>query len=142
MNDNELKQILKIILDCLKQNPVWRLEGGANLRVQGMDVNVSDLDIATDEQGINIFRESLKQYITKDFFNEKTNSITLTGSINNVELDINAYQDKELRMFEEIHFIDWNDLKLPILPLKYAKRFYELINRKEKAELIEKYISA
>jgi len=27
------------------------------------------------------------------------------------------------------------------LPLKYAKKFYELINRKEKVDLISKYLS-
>ena len=43
-------------------------------------------------------------------------------------------------MFNKTKKILWNDLQIPVLPLEYAKKFYELINRKEKVDLISKYL--
>jgi len=44
-------------------------------------------------------------------------------------------------MFDKTEIILWNGMQIPILPLKNAKKFYEIIKRKEKVELIEKYLS-
>lgn len=44
-------------------------------------------------------------------------------------------------MLDKTKKIIWKDLQIPILPLGYAKKFYELINRKEKVDLISKYLS-
>ena len=50
--------------------------------------------------------------------------------------------DRKLDMFDKIEKISWNDLQVPILPLKYAKKFYELLTCKEKADLISEYLSS
>jgi hypothetical protein len=44
-------------------------------------------------------------------------------------------------MWDKIKIINWQGLSIPIIPLKYAKIFYQLINRQEKVELIEKYLN-
>jgi len=83
----------------------------------------------------------LNKYIVKDFFSQKINGHSIVCDINNFEIEINSYGDRKLDMFDKTKKIFWNDLKIPILPLEYAKKFYELINRKEKVELISKYMS-
>ncbi len=141
MDEKNIKQILTIILDKLQGKKfIWRVEGSANLRLQGVEVNVNDLDITTNEEGINIFREALKEYIIKDFFSNKINGNSIICNVNNFEIEINYYGDRELNMFEKNKIVVWNNLEIPILPLKYAKKFYELINREEKVKLIEKYL--
>jgi|TARA_B100001971_G_C17792119_1_gene335055 hypothetical protein len=142
MNEQNIKDILQIILDSLQGKEfVWRLEGSANLKIQGVEVSVQDLDITTNDEGIEIFRNALKKYIVKDFFSQKINGRSIVCDINNFEIEINSYGDRELDMFDKTEKIFWNDLKIPILPLEYAKKFYELINRKEKVDLISKYLS-
>ena len=43
-------------------------------------------------------------------------------------------------MFDKTKIISWKNLQIPILPLENAKEFYKMINRKEKVELINKYL--
>ena len=142
MNEKNIKEILEIILNGLQGKEfIWRLEGSANLKIQGVEVSVQDLDITTNNEGIEIFRNALKKYIVKDFFSQKINGHSIVCNINNFEIEINSYGDRKLDMFDKTEKIFWNDLKIPILPLEYAKKFYELINRKEKVEIISKYMS-
>lgn len=135
MQDKDIERVLKIILDKVK-DVNWRLEGSANLRVQDVNTSVNDLDITTDKKGIDIFRNSLKKFILKDFFNKKINSDSLIFKINNFEVEVNCYHDKELLMLDKVKIITWDNLNIPILPLDYAKEFYRLIGRKDKVELI------
>jgi len=44
-------------------------------------------------------------------------------------------------MLDRAEKISWNNLRIPILPLAYAKKFYALTHRKEKADLISKHLS-
>ena len=44
-------------------------------------------------------------------------------------------------MFDKTKIVTWNNLQIPILPLKYTKELYESVNYKEKVELIEKHLS-
>ncbi len=142
MDEKNIKEILQIILDCLQDKEfVWRLEGSANLKIQDVDISVQDLDITTNNNGIEIFRDALKKYIVKDFFSQKINGYSIVCDINNFEVEINSYGDRELDMFDKTEKISWNDLQIPILPLEYAKKFYELINRKEKVDLISKHLT-
>ena len=141
MEENNIKEILSIILNSLQGKEfTWRLEGSANLKIQGVEVSVQDLDITTNNEGIKIFRDALKKFIVKDFFNQKINGLSLVCDIIGFEVEINLYGDRGLNMFDKTKKILWKGLQIPILPLKYAKRFYELINRKEKVELINKYL--
>jgi len=142
MDEQNIKETLQIILDSFQGKEfLWRLEGSANLKIQGVDVSVRDLDITTNDEGIEIFRGALKKFIVKDFFSQKINGGSIICNINNFEIEINSYGDRELDMLDKTKKILWNDLQIPVLPLKYAKKFYELINRKEKVDLISKYLS-
>jgi len=142
MNERNIKEILQIIIDALQDKEfIRRLEGSANLKIQGIGVFVGDLDITTDDEGIEIFRNTLKKFIIKDFFNEKIKGRSLICDINGFEVEINSYGDRKLDMFDKTEKILWNDLQIPIIPLEYAKKFYELINYKEKVDLISKYLS-
>ncbi|HLC52349.1 MAG TPA: hypothetical protein VJI98_03855 [Candidatus Nanoarchaeia archaeon] len=141
MDGQNIKEILQIILDSLQGKEfVWRLEGSANLKVQNVDIFVRDLDITTNDEGINIFRNALNRFIVKDFFSQKINGRSLVCDIGGFEVEVNSYGDMELHMFDKTEKISWNNLQIPILPITYAKKFYELINYKEKVLLIEKHL--
>ena len=143
MDDNEILDIVKWIIDKLKgKRFLWRVEGSANLRMQGMDVAVNDLDIATSKEGIKIFRETVKEFIVKDFYNEKIQAESLVLKLINFEVEINAHDDGTFDMLDKIQTIKWQGLDVPVLPLPYAKKFYEMIDRKDKVELIQKHLKS
>ncbi|MBT3297779.1 hypothetical protein HN385_02550 [archaeon] len=141
MQTKDIKKTIKIILSNLKGKTfIWRLEGSANLVIQGVDTTVRDLDITTNYEGIKIFREALKKFIVKDFISEKINGRSIVCDILGFEVEINYYGDRTLNMFDKSKKIIWQNLEIPILPLKYAKQFYETIKRTKKVELISRYL--
>jgi len=141
MNDSDIVKILTIISSCLKNDkPLWHLAGSANLRVQGIDVSVRDLDITASIESMVIFRKALSDYIVSDFFNEKIQSDSLVCDINGFEVEINSYRDIRLLMLDKTKCISWSKLQVPVLPLVYAKQFYEIIKRESKVKLIEEYL--
>ncbi|MBP8016793.1 hypothetical protein KAZ01_02185 [Candidatus Gracilibacteria bacterium] len=142
MTVQDVYKILKIITDTIKgKNIVWRLDGSANLLAQGIDTQVRDIDIDTTLEGMDIFENAFKKYITKDFYSERNKCRILIFDINGFELEINSYGDRKKDMWEKTKIINWQGLDVPIIPLKYAKIFYQLINRQEKVDLINKYLS-
>jgi ADP-ribose pyrophosphatase YjhB (NUDIX family) len=142
MNENELEKIIEIILNRIKDKSIlWRIEGSANLKMQGIDVSIRDLDIATNSQGIESFRNSLKDYIVKDFFSEKTKGQSIVCDIEGFEVEINCYGDRTKNYFDKIKIIEWKKFEVPILPLQYALDFYKSINREEKVEIVRDYLS-
>ncbi|MFH1316679.1 MAG: hypothetical protein ABII01_04120 [Candidatus Woesearchaeota archaeon] len=54
---------------------------------------------------------------------------------------ITPEEDRRLDMFDKTEKIEWKRLHIPILPLNYTRKFYEMINKK-KVELISKYLKS
>ena len=143
MEENDVYEILNIILRKIKGKRIlWRLEGSVNLKLQGVSVSVHDLDIATDTEGIAVFRKVLKEYIMKDSYRQDILSEALLLNIRDFEVEIlNRKPDqKGLNMFDKIEKITWKELTLPILPLKDALDFYQKIQRTEKVKIIEDFL--
>jgi hypothetical protein len=142
MNKQELMDLLKVVIKKLNGADFsWRLEGSANLLIQGVLVEVRDLDITTNKEGLDVFRRLLKEFILKDFFSEKTNGQVILCEINGFEVEINAYGDRPLEMLDRKKIIKWKGLDVPILPLQFALEYYKLIKREDKIKLIEYYLS-
>lgn len=60
MQLKNIYSILKIILKLTQgENFVWRLDGSANLLLQGIKTTVKDLGIDTNDEGIDIFKKYL-----------------------------------------------------------------------------------
>lgn len=143
MEEQDVYEILKVILRKIKGKRIlWRLEGSANLKLQGVTVTVHDLDIATDGDGIQIFREVLREYLIKDSYREDISSEALLLNILGFEVEIlNRKPDKKgLNMFDKIQIITWKRLVLPVLPLAYALEFYKRIERTDKIGIIKEYL--
>ena len=141
MEKSDIYSVLRIINDLISNKKIlWRLEGSANLFLQGVDVSVRDIDITTNENGIKIFKEALKEFVEKDYYDADKKMKTLLSNINGFEVEINCYNRKELEMLDKFTEINWNGLTLPVLPLENALKFYKIIKRDEKVKLIEEYL--
>jgi len=137
MNPNTLRSSLYILLGNLYGKSFkWRLDGSANLLVQRVNTSVNDLDIATDERGFEWFKE----YFENDgavAYNQIIKSNVINVKYNEVEIEINCYDDLDLRMFESISLQEWEGLTVPVLPLPQAALFYHKIGRTAKVNLIK-----
>ncbi|MBU2561598.1 MAG: hypothetical protein KKD17_04825 [Nanoarchaeota archaeon] len=141
MEEKDIHRILSIISRRIAGKEIrWRLEGSANLRVQGMEVTVRDLDITTTPEGIDIFRSALNEYIVKDTKRDNLEGQSLVCDILGFEVEINSYGNDLLNMFEHVRIGSWNGLNVPLLPLENAKDFYRMIGRAEKVRLIQTHI--
>jgi len=142
VNDEQLFKLLLTVLERIDDLPItWCLAGSANLRVQGMDVPVNDLDITTTKSGVNLFEELFAHNVVKKHYSEEKQGIFLDLHINNIEVEIINYDDKkDLSMLDKIQITTWKGLKLPTLRLQHAKRFYQMIGRDQKVALIEQYL--
>ncbi len=141
MCKNDIEQILIILINSIKNyNFQWRLEWSANLKIQWLNISVNDLDITTTLEGLDIFEQNLKQFVIKKFYNDKIHANSLILNINWFELEINAYEDRTLNMFDKIEFYNWKWINIPILPLIYAKKFYKQIGRSKKVKIIHDFL--
>jgi hypothetical protein len=52
------------------------------LLAQGIDTQVRDIDIDTTLEGMDIFENAFKKYITKDFYSERNKCRILIFDIN------------------------------------------------------------
>ncbi len=59
MDEQDIKKILQIIFNNLQDKEfIWRLEGSANLKIQGVDVSVRDVNLrSTYHQSIDWWHE-------------------------------------------------------------------------------------
>jgi hypothetical protein len=141
ITEKQLYNALKIILEKIKEeNILWRLEGSTNLFVQKMKVKVNDLDLATTKEGYLKFKSVLKDYFVKEEYVSEKKFKSATYDINGVETEILYYENDKLNMFEQVKIVSWLGLKIPILPLPFALKFYQLIKRENKINLIKEFI--
>ncbi|MDP6293244.1 MAG: hypothetical protein QF486_02085 [Candidatus Woesearchaeota archaeon] len=135
MNKTTLLEVLRQLSE--KAPALWRLDGSCNLLVQNIDVQPKDVDICTTKEGVDAFA---KAFGVEARQNPEIESYNATFEVEGVEVDVNFYDTRpELNMLDTVCWVDWKNLKLPCLPLCDAKRFYEMIDRKDKVELLEEY---
>ncbi len=141
MDKQEVYQLLKLILSRIEAKSfVWRLDGTVNLLVQAIEVIPGDLDISTNEKGMEVFANALSEYVKSKGYNENIGNYQLICEVNGLEVEINTYGDRKFDKFKHIEYKNWRGLNLPILPLKQAKEFYKLIGREKKEKLISEHL--
>jgi hypothetical protein len=141
LSDDEIYRVLKVVVEGVGGKEVaWRVEGSANLRVQGVEVEVNDVDILTTPEGYAVLKEALKEFVVSDKWVDEKKKQSLICDVGGVELEVLWYEEKELNMFEAVQDMQWKGLALRVLPLEDAKRFYEMIGKKEKVLLLEEHL--
>jgi hypothetical protein len=137
METDKLKIILTKIVNSLSGEEItWRLDGSANLLVQEVQTEVKDVDLTTDEKGLDVIRKVLKDFIIQDCYNRDIDAHLIELEIEGTEIEVYHYEDGR-SMLDRVKLIKWEGIELPVLPLKDAKEFYEKIKKADKVKLIE-----
>lgn len=130
----DLVKQVQFLADLFEGFP-WRLEGSVNLLLQGVPTNVRDLDITTNEEGLVLITEKLSQVGIPFATDVSSYGNRLSFNLTGWEVEVIAGEPK-LQMLDKVQYIG----NMPILPLEDAQHFYELIDRDEKVNLIDKFL--
>ena len=142
MDSKSLYLALSEILKATNKEVInWRLNGSANLFVQGIPLVPMDLDIATNPPGLQKFEKALKRFSPVKGFSEKAKCHSLKCSISGVEVEIISYED-DRAMLAKTTPIYWSRLIIPGLSLEDSMYFYRMISAHDKVELIAKHLSS
>ena len=135
-----MQEILHIFLEKIPKDVVWRVDMRTNLLVQGISVNPKTIDIATNAEGIKKMRAIFESSIMQEFCDLEKHCETLHLLILDKDIEIHSYDDKNLGMFDKITLFDYEGMKIPILPLKDAQRFFEIIGNVGRVRKIKEFL--
>lgn len=129
----------------------WVLTGSANLRLQGVDVDVHDLDIQCNSENMRKIDQELKDYRLSPinlWETDRIRSLIAKFKIENVDIELIAdleIQDQSgswqpLKYSETKTWLDWQGIGLSVLPLEIEAAYYSERGRDERAKVISETI--
>ncbi len=141
LNEKDLQKALKNIISSLKLKIFhWRLEGSANLFVQGVPIAMNDIDICTTAEGMYLFKKALEKFPQVEGYNERTGARYVRINVHGIPVEICCYDNHGLRMLEHTVPKNWKEMNLPVLPVPKALEFYQQIKRLDKVNLIQGFL--
>ena len=124
----------------------WALTGSLGARLQGVDVEVHDVDIQTSERDVGAAASLLDEFVTSplhEWISDRMRSQFARFSIDGVEVELMAGMQKRTSIdvgwsepvspCEHRVIVLLDDLEIPVLSLEYEARAYEEIGRHERA---------
>jgi hypothetical protein len=146
-------EVLKIIHDRLADSSVtWVVTGSLGMALQGMRIEVHDIDLQTDEVGAYEIEKRFSEYVLQPVrfvASERIQSHLGTLAIKGVKIEIMGALQKwiEDQGWEEPvdvakyrRFVEVNGMRIPVLSLAYEQEAYLKLGRVEKAAAIERWL--
>ena len=141
-----------VLAFLLKEIPpaehLWALTGSAGLRLQGVDIPVNDLDLQTDAITVFLLEKGLSPFIKLPVHLWETeHTISYHGQAQIQDLQIELLGDIRHRLVDDtwsesleiesaLVWVEWQDLKVPVLSLEHEALAYERMGHTQKACLI------
>lgn len=144
---------LQIIADRLQGTGIdWAITGSMGWALQGVQLDIHDIDLQTDEEGARRMYDLLSEYSRKELYrrvSERIQSnfavfeidgitIEIMGAVQKILPDGQCESPVDIRLHRT--WIEYHSLQLPVLTLEYEYRAYNLMGRVEKARMLEPYI--
>jgi hypothetical protein len=137
---------LRMIVNCLKGKPInWTLTGSVGMALQGMPLEVHDIDIQTDKGGAYEIEGCLTEYVVKPVCyceSERIRSHLGMLEINGIQVEImggiqkrceNQAWEEPVRVELYRLWLDIERMQVPVLSLEYEYQAYLKLGRIEKA---------
>jgi len=138
MEEQDLFSVLQFIHKQLeKYFFVWRIDGSANLRLQGVDVNVRVLELKTNAEGVRIFKEVFKNYFVQEDYNEEIQGDVLEFEILGFPVEV---INNKYNMLHRVKKITLQGMSLPVLPLREAREFYAATGKEKTVTVLDRHL--
>ena len=130
----------------------WAVTGSLGFALQGMDVDVHDIDIQTDKSGAYEIERRFSRYVVRNVefsSSEKIRSHFGELSIEGIKVEIMGDIQKHLPdgtwedpidIRSKTCFVNYDELSIPVISLEYECEAYYRLGRTEKAEQVRRYL--
>jgi len=147
---NALRKICVRLKDC--QNN-WVLTGSLGMALQGMDIEIHDIDIQTDQYGAYKIESLFSEYAVKAVHylaSERIRSHLGSLEIDGVKVEImgdiqklvdNHVWEEPIKVEKHRQWVTFEGIQVPVLSLEYEYQAYLKLGRREKAERIMKWLN-
>ena len=146
-------EVLRKIAASLKSEPVvWAVTGSIGMALQGMKLEVHDIDLQTDRDGAYTIERALRNYSVKPVRfveSERIQSYLGMLEIDGIKVEIMGGIQKRLENLDweppvnvEPHriWLEVNGLQVPVMSLEYEYQAYLKMGRTQKAEMIRDWL--
>lgn len=153
MIDSSFAKVLHHLHNHLNSGEIkWAVTGSLGFALQGMDVDVNDIDIQTNKSGAYEIEYRFSEYVVRNVVftsSEKIRSHFGELGIEGIKVEIMG--DIQKRLPDGIWespididsnrcFINFDGLSIPVMSLEYEYEAYYKLGRIEKAEQIKRYL--
>ena len=145
--------VLRIIYERLRDAPViWAVTGSLGMALQGMRVEVHDIDLQTDEPGAYEIERRFVGHIVQPVqyvASERIRSYFGRLEIEGVQVEImGALQkwldgqgwEKPVDISQYRRFVAVEGMRVPVVSLEYEQRAYQRLGRLDKARAIRRWL--
>ncbi len=141
------KKALVFFAQKLKEFPIqWVLVGSANLALQGVKINVNDINIATNNDDIFHIKNIFCDYCLGGITRSKQDADILLCKLKIYGIDILILGDSKSKIYtryfgtpliEKRYFLgEW----IPCLDLEMELRNYRLVGMKDKVDVLKEFL--
>ncbi len=153
MITKEHLRALKTIITRLKDQPInWVVTGSLGMALQGVPVEVHDIDLQTDKDGAYEIERLLAEYrVVQVRYKESERIRSHLGKleIDGIQVEImGAFQklldehtwEDPVKVEEHRQWVEINGMQAPVLSLEYEYQAYRKLGRTEKAQKLWDWI--
>ncbi|MBN1440298.1 MAG: hypothetical protein JW929_12900 [Anaerolineales bacterium] len=152
--DPKFSAVLRILYPPLQKKPVpiWAITGSLGFALQGMQVEVHDVDLQTDRAGAYEIERRFSSYVVRPAAfsgTERIRSHFGALEINGIKVEIMGDLQKRLPdghwedpvdVRRHLRRILWGGMNLPVLSMEYEYQAYRMLGREEQAERLRKWM--
>jgi hypothetical protein len=155
MLPKEFETALHLILERLSGLPeAWALTGSLGMVVQGMPLEVHDIDLQTSPLGAFQIQQRLETWMSVAVRRVESpimRSLLGKAIIEGVEVEIiggvqkkleNGEWEEPVNVAEHCRWVNWQGRRVPVLELEYEVESYRCMGRLEKAEKIRRWLDS
>jgi N-acetyl-D-muramate 6-phosphate phosphatase len=148
----EIVEVLHILYDRINPTEiVWAVTGSLGMHIQGLQLEIHDIDIQTDQTGAYQIESLFSEYVVvKMAFSASKDIRSHFGAlrIGGVKVEIMGNIEKCLPdgawegmdILEQRKFVTFEEMEIPVLHLEYEYQAYQKLGRLERAQKIKDFL--
>jgi hypothetical protein len=145
-------KIIKTYLEGFEHS--WAITGSTGFALQGVPIQPRDIDLQTTPDGAyemaHLFAAYLKDPVAYKVSEEKgVRSVFGAFKIDAVDVEIMGGVEKRFKdgswqspanILEHLHYVEYENLHLPVLDLNYELEAYRLMGRFKRAQMLAEWL--
>lgn len=148
-------QVLRKIVHTLQDEPIqWTITGSLGMALQGVPLDIHDIDLQTDKNGAYAIEGILRAYVVSPVtFCESERMRSYLGKLQIDDIQVEIIGDIQKRRDDQTWedpvkfetYRKWHDfdgMQIPVMSLEYEYKAYSRMGRTERADLLRKWLDS